>query len=186
MSTTFRSVSGPYNWINNQRVSPVDTSAGVINDLEPRSGKLLAKVPVSGTSDVDTAVQAAKNAFQSWSKVQLGLMRSQWFWQISIPISNIKDSLCPHSHAGTGGDWWGTGIAPPQLLADQLTLFLLGEGRLCPPITTAPSLKVFPLLVFVHSFYKKSRKYFKYFSIGKYTIYLIWLLWCWKNVIKIC
>ena len=77
MSTTFRSVSGPYNWINNQRVSPVDTSAGVINDIEPRSGKLLAKVPVSGTSDVDTAVQAAKKAFQSWSKVQLGLMRSQ-------------------------------------------------------------------------------------------------------------
>jgi hypothetical protein len=77
MSTTFRSVSGPYNWINNQRVSPVDTSAGVINDIEPRSGKLLAKVPVSGTNDVDTAVQAAKKAFQSWSKVQLSLMRSQ-------------------------------------------------------------------------------------------------------------
>ena len=77
MSTTFRSVSGPYNWINNQRVSPVDTSAGVINDIEPRSGKLLAKVPVSGTSDVDTAVQAAKKAFQSWSKVRLGLMISQ-------------------------------------------------------------------------------------------------------------
>ena len=140
MSTTFRSVSGPYNWINNQRVSPVDTSAGVINDLEPRSGKLLAKVPVSGTSDVDTAVQAAKNAFQSWSKVQLGLMRSQWFWQISIPISNIKDSLCPHSHAGTGGGGLGGHwhCPPPQLLADQLTLFLLGEGRLCPPITTGP------------------------------------------------
>ena len=69
MSTNFRSVSGPYNWINNQRVTPVDTSAGVIKNIEPRSGKLLAEVPVSGTGDVDTAVKAAKTAFQSWSKV---------------------------------------------------------------------------------------------------------------------
>ena len=69
-SEKFRSVTGPFNWINNQRVSPVDvTNDNVINDIEPRSGKVIAKVPISGAKDVDTAVQAAKTAFQTWSKV---------------------------------------------------------------------------------------------------------------------
>ena len=69
MSTALRSVKGPFNWVNNERVEPVDTSSGVINDIEPRSGKVLAQVPISGKKDVDIAVQAAKKAFRSWSKV---------------------------------------------------------------------------------------------------------------------
>ena len=36
--------------------------------------------------------------------------------------------------AGTGGDRGATG--DPQFLADQLTIFQPGKGRLCPPITT--------------------------------------------------
>ena len=69
MSTALRSVKGPFNWVNNERVEPVDTSSGAINDIEPRSGKVLAQVPISGKKDVDIAVQAAKKAFRSWSKV---------------------------------------------------------------------------------------------------------------------
>ena len=56
--------------VNNARVQPADSS-GNFQDLEPRSGKLLAEVPISGTKDVDQAVQAAKIAFKSWSKVEL-------------------------------------------------------------------------------------------------------------------
>ena len=41
---------------------------------------------------------------------------------------------------GPGGHW------PPQYLADQLTLFQPGEGRLSPPITNGPP-KVFHLPV---------------------------------------
>ena len=69
-SAKFKSVTGPFNWINNQRVSPKDvTTSSVTSNVEPRSGKLLAEVPISGPKDVDTAVKAAKTAFQSWSKV---------------------------------------------------------------------------------------------------------------------
>ena len=45
-SAKFKSVTGPFNWINNQRVSPEDvTASGVIKNIEPRSGKVLAEVP---------------------------------------------------------------------------------------------------------------------------------------------
>ena len=39
------------------------------------------------------------------------------------------------SDAGTGGSG---GALVPQYLADQLTLFKPGEGRLSPPITAGP------------------------------------------------
>ena len=68
MSSSFKCVQGPYNWVNNQRVEPIEAS-GIIKNLEPRSGKLLAQVPISGTSEVDRVVQTAKKAFKSWSKV---------------------------------------------------------------------------------------------------------------------
>jgi hypothetical protein len=61
-------VQGPYNWINNARVEPID-KLGNIQDLEPRSGKLLANVTSSGKEEVNRAVQAAKIAFKSWSQV---------------------------------------------------------------------------------------------------------------------
>ena len=70
MSSSFRSLQGPFNWINNERVQPVD-SPGTFRDLEPRSGKLLAEIPSSGKKDVDIAVQSSKEAFKSWSKVNI-------------------------------------------------------------------------------------------------------------------
>ena len=69
MSTVFKSTSGPFNWINNQRVNPI-AAKGSIKNLEPRSGKLLANVPISDQADVDRAVKAAKSAYQSWSQVK--------------------------------------------------------------------------------------------------------------------
>ena len=67
-STSLKSVNGPFNWINNERVQPVDSS-GAFKNLEPRSGKVLADVPSSGPKEVDRAVQSSKEAFKSWSKV---------------------------------------------------------------------------------------------------------------------
>lgn len=59
---------GPYNWVDNKRVDPLD-SLGTIDNLEPRTGKTLAKVPISGPKEVDRAVTAAKKAFKSWSQL---------------------------------------------------------------------------------------------------------------------
>ena len=68
MSSTFKSLQGPYNWIDNERVQPVD-SVGTFKNLEPRSGKLLAEIPSSGPKEVDRAVKSANEAFKSWSQV---------------------------------------------------------------------------------------------------------------------
>ena len=46
-------------------------------------------------------------------------------------MSMYSDAVMPEL-GGQGGHW------PPQYLADQLTLFQPGEGRLSPPITTGP------------------------------------------------
>ena len=60
--------NGPFNFINNQRVNPID-SAGTFDNLEPRSGKLLAPIPISGAKEIDRAVNAASSAFKIWSQV---------------------------------------------------------------------------------------------------------------------
>ena len=53
--------SGPFNWINNKRVE--SSLPETFEDVEPRTGKVLAKVPVSGQAELDQAVHAAKAAF---------------------------------------------------------------------------------------------------------------------------
>ena len=61
---------GPFNWINNQRVpASGGTDGQTFDDIEPRSGKVLAKVGVSGQADVDDAVAAAKAAQPAWNEV---------------------------------------------------------------------------------------------------------------------
>jgi len=59
--------SGPFNWINNKRVE--SSLPETFEDVEPRTGKVLAKVPVSGQAELDQAVLAAKAAFPAWSQM---------------------------------------------------------------------------------------------------------------------
>ena len=55
---------------------------------------------------------------------------------LKVTVTNSSELLAQKSvkpePGGQGGHW------PPQYLADQLTLFQLGEGRLSPPISTGP------------------------------------------------
>lgn len=54
------------NFINGQWI---ESEASEYQDVpNPATGETLAKVPISTADDVDTAVSAAKEAFQSWSK----------------------------------------------------------------------------------------------------------------------
>ena len=61
-------------------------------------------------------------------------------WITRIQISKLAklflSPIPPLSDAGTGEAMGATG--PPQYLADQLTLFQPGVGRLCPPLPLAP------------------------------------------------
>ena len=46
---------------------PVDATTGERLDvLDPATGEVLGRVPLSGASEVDQAVRAAADAFESW------------------------------------------------------------------------------------------------------------------------
>jgi hypothetical protein len=60
--------AGPFNWVNGRKVDPVD-DIGTFDNVEPRTGKILAKVRSSGPKEVQRAVDAARQAFKHWSKV---------------------------------------------------------------------------------------------------------------------
>jgi len=67
---------GPFNWINGKRVAPADIIGRPIQNLEPRTGKLLSEVPCSGPEEVDRAVAAAREAFPEW-RAMSGLDRGR-------------------------------------------------------------------------------------------------------------
>jgi len=82
---------GPYNWINNARVLPVGANIKTFDDLEPKSSKVLAKIPESGQDEVNRAVEAAKAAFQSW-KGKTGLERGNILTEAARIIrKNLED-----------------------------------------------------------------------------------------------
>jgi malonate-semialdehyde dehydrogenase (acetylating)/methylmalonate-semialdehyde dehydrogenase len=51
-------------WINGQRVQSLGSRMGEV--FNPATGKLIRKVPLADTTDVDAAVAAAKAAFPAW------------------------------------------------------------------------------------------------------------------------
>ncbi len=44
--------TGPFNWVDGRRCEPIDASANMDN-IEPRSGQVLAKIPISGAKEID-------------------------------------------------------------------------------------------------------------------------------------
>ena len=57
------------NFIGGEFIAPKNTNT--IDVVSPIDGKLLSKVPLSSSSDLDDAVAAAKKAFPSWSKTPI-------------------------------------------------------------------------------------------------------------------
>jgi malonate-semialdehyde dehydrogenase (acetylating)/methylmalonate-semialdehyde dehydrogenase len=55
------------NYINGQWVEPASGKTGIVPN--PATGETIARVPLSGKSDVDAAVAAAKEAFDAWSRI---------------------------------------------------------------------------------------------------------------------
>jgi betaine-aldehyde dehydrogenase len=52
------------NFINGKYVSP--TSEKVQDLINPSTGEVFAKAPVSNASDIDKAMKSAATAFESW------------------------------------------------------------------------------------------------------------------------
>ena len=59
---------GPYNFVDGVKTYPID-SIGFTNVLNPATSAFLAKVAVSGATEVDKAVKSSKEAYDSWSLV---------------------------------------------------------------------------------------------------------------------
>ena len=53
-------------YINGQWVEPI--GKGTCEVINPATGEISATVPYGSTEDVDAAVSAARNAFDSWSR----------------------------------------------------------------------------------------------------------------------
>ena len=106
MSSLTFNLDGPYNWIDNKRVEPVDAGkVGKIENLEPRSGKLLASVPNSGKDEVDRAVQSAKKAFASWSKLT-GMERGRILTRAAQLIKDHQEELAKFEVIDNGKPIW--------------------------------------------------------------------------------
>ncbi len=70
-------------FINNQWVKP--SSGEYLESINPATGKLLAKIASASSADVDTAVAAARAAFETWGKTP-GHVRARYLYAIARHI----------------------------------------------------------------------------------------------------
>lgn len=61
-----------------------------VDSFEPKSGKLIARVPCASADEVDAAVKAAKDAFPAWSKSPRA-ERSRYLRRISDIIAENRE-----------------------------------------------------------------------------------------------
>ena len=78
------------NYINGELVEP--SSGKYIDNYNPASGKVYSLVPDSKENDINTAVLAAKNAFQSWSKTSKKY-RSDLLMRLASRIEDYSEEL---------------------------------------------------------------------------------------------
>ena len=92
------------NYINGQFTAPGNTNT--IDVISPIDGKLLSKVPLSSTSDLDAAVAAAKKAFPAWSKTPIKERVQVFFKYKTLLEKNLKElaELCSEENGKTYGE----------------------------------------------------------------------------------
>ena len=78
------------NYINGELVEP--SSGKYIDNYNPASGKVYSLIPDSNENDINTAVLAAKNAFQSWSKTSKKY-RSDLLMRLASGIEDYSEEL---------------------------------------------------------------------------------------------
>ena len=78
------------NYINGELVEP--SSGKYIDNYNPASGKVYSLIPDSNENDINTAVLAAKNAFQIWSKTSKKY-RSDLLMRLASRIEDYSEEL---------------------------------------------------------------------------------------------
>ena len=87
------------NFINGQFVAP--TSGAYLDDINPATGEVVARIPDSDASDVDAAVRAAKSAFPKW-KATPAETRSKLLLRLADLIEAELDSLAAMESLDSG------------------------------------------------------------------------------------
>jgi len=92
------------NFINGKFIDATSTKSMEV--ISPIDGKLLSKVPMSNSKDLDNAVAAAKAAFPSWSKTPIKERVQVFFRYKSLLEKNIKElsDLCSEENGKTYGE----------------------------------------------------------------------------------
>src|SRR5262249_14524712 len=94
--------------------------------LNPTTGQILAEVARSGSSDVDAAVAAARDAFPAW-KATPAPLRANFLFQVATVAQSREDDLVPFivkEHGKTLEDAHGD---VQDLI--HVALYWAGEGR---------------------------------------------------------
>ncbi len=92
------------NYVNGQFI---DSHTNKFLDIvSPLDGKLLSKVPMSSSVDLDNAVSAAKAAFTSWSKTPIKERVQVFFRYKTLLEKNLKElaELCSEENGKTYGE----------------------------------------------------------------------------------
>lgn len=92
------------NYINGSFVN--SGSQRTLDVISPLDGNLLSKVPMSAAKDLDTAVQAAKAAFVSWSKTPIKERVQVFFRYKTLLERDLKQlaALCSEENGKTYGE----------------------------------------------------------------------------------
>ncbi|MBS1533539.1 MAG: CoA-acylating methylmalonate-semialdehyde dehydrogenase [Bacteroidetes bacterium] len=82
------------------------SAARTLNVVSPLDGNLLSTVPMSGTSDLDQAVQAAQAAFPAWSRTPIKERVQVFFRYKALLEKNMKElaELCSEENGKTYGE----------------------------------------------------------------------------------
>lgn len=82
------------------------SAARTLKVVSPLDGNLLSTVPMSGTSDLDKAVQAAQAAFPAWSRTPIKERVQVFFRYKALLEKNMKElaELCSEENGKTYGE----------------------------------------------------------------------------------
>ena len=92
------------NFVNGKFTAPSTTNSKEV--ISPIDGQLLSKVPLSSSSDLNTAVAAAKKAFPTWSKTPIKERVQVFFKYKTLLEKNLKElaELCSEENGKTYGE----------------------------------------------------------------------------------
>lgn len=78
------------NFVANKHITAAQSTSVYIDTFNPKTGKVIGKIPCTPAEDVENAVRAAKDAFPAWSKTTRA-ERSRYLRRISELIQENRE-----------------------------------------------------------------------------------------------